>query len=97
MPPVSPVADHVANLLVQSTLNSSEEDLPSPFISDEDETQFIGQDERRDDIEKAEMLPIVEPKKQKRRTLFFVWVVVNTLATIGIVSDCDQYLSGSDG
>jgi hypothetical protein len=96
MLPASPVADHVASLLVQSTLNSSEDDLHSPSISDEDETQFVGQDEKKDDIEKAEVLPMVEPKKQEGRTLIFVWVVVNTLATIGIVSRCDQLLSCSD-
>lgn len=87
MPPTTPVANHVANLLVQSTLSRLNEDLPSSPISEED-TQFIGQDEKKEDVEKAEISSLQEPRKQGG-TQFFLWIVVNTLATIGIVSSFD--------
>ena len=79
-----PVAVHVISLLAQSTQSSSDDGLPSSPGSDE-ETQFLGQVEKEDDVEKAEALPAKEEKKPEGRTQFFVWIVVNTLATIGIV------------
>ena len=84
MSTTSPVASHVAEFLSQSTRNSSKEDLPSSSVSDE-ETQFLGQNEKRDDVERAEKPPQKDKKKQEDRTQFFIWIVVNTLATIGIV------------
>lgn len=86
---------HVAKLLSQSTQHSSEEDLPSLSISDE-ETQFLGQDEKQDDIEKAEAPPPKDEEKQESRRQFLLWIVVNTLATIGIVRSCECQMSCTD-
>ena len=90
----SPVASHLTSLLSQSAQNSSE-DLPSSSISDE-ETQFLGQDKERDDIEKSEILPSHNEKKQESRTQFFIWFVINTLATIGIVRARNGHVNGTD-
>ena len=84
MSTTSPVASHVAKLFSQGTQNSSEEDLPSSSISDE-ETHFLGQEEEKEDVEKAKTLAPNNEKIHEGRTRFLVWIVVNTLATIGIV------------
>ena len=84
MSTTSPVASHVAKLFSQGAENSSEEDLPSSSISD-DETHFLGKQEEKEDVEKAETHTPNNEKTIEGRTRFLVWIVINSLATIGIV------------
>lgn len=92
MSSIPPVAAHAVSLLARSTRSSFEENLPSSPGTD-GKTQFLRQDEKEEDVEKAEVPPAKEEKKQGDKTRFFLWIVVNTLATICIVGCPSRHAS----
>ena len=58
-----------------------------PSLSNDERTSFLETDEKEGDIEKGGYTPLHSQKKNKKNSLhFFAWTIVNTLATIGIVS-----------
>jgi hypothetical protein len=70
-------------------LAAAESESPStsePSLSSDEGTSFLETDEKEGDIEKGGNTPLHLQKKKKNSLHFFAWTIVNTLATIGIVS-----------
>lgn len=55
-------------------------------LSGDEGTSFLEADEKEGDIEKGGDTPVHSQKNKKNSLHFFAWAIVNTLATIGIVS-----------
>jgi hypothetical protein len=83
---------HLHNLLAAAELDSTS--VSETSLSGDEGTNFIDEDEKGSeadqndtDIEKGDDTPFQHGKRKTNSLQFLGWTIVNTLATIGIVSE----------
>lgn len=83
---------HLHNLLAAAELESTS--VSETSLSGDEGTNFISEDEKGSeadqsdtDIEKGDGAPFQHGKRKTNSLQFLGWTIVNTLATIGIVSE----------